>query len=55
MTAATVCPTCEGVGYTLLNGRPTGFPCPDCCCTTCGEVTDTPPICARCDKENAND
>ena len=25
------------------------LPCPFCCCDICGQPTDTPPVCARCD------
>lgn len=25
------------------------MPCPRCCCTVCGSVTDTPPVCLTCE------
>jgi hypothetical protein len=53
----TVCPTCEGNEEVGSLVRDHGgavieiqfFPCPDCCCSTCGRTTDTPPVCLDCD------
>jgi len=51
----TPCPQCDGTrvgSMTWLGGSASNWrhnPCPECCCTTCGRATDTPPVCARCD------
>lgn len=59
----TVCPACEGNEEVGSLVRDHGgavveilfLPCPDYCCSTCGEPTETPPICARCSQRQADD
>ena len=48
----TVCPTCEGEGIVPAPDDVSEFwfPCPACRCSSCGERTNMPPICADCNE-----
>jgi len=48
----TVCPTCEGEGIVPAPDDVSEFwfPCPACRCSSCGERTHMPPICADCNE-----
>jgi hypothetical protein len=58
--APTVCPACQGDKVLLWRGVFGGhgagvYPCPECCCSVCGDTTETAPLCKACDERQSRD